>query len=60
MRWTRSRQALLRKTTDVIADGEAVWSWRPDAGAKLAMMLRITRATVARKPGSPRRARSKP
>jgi hypothetical protein len=33
------------------ADGEAVWSWRPDAGVKLATMPRIKPATVARKPG---------
>src|ERR1700759_5355590 len=33
------------------ADGEVVWSWRPDAGVKLAMMLRITLMMVARKPG---------
>ena len=30
MRWTRVRQ----QTTDARADGQAVWSWRPDAGAK--------------------------
>jgi hypothetical protein len=24
------------------ADGEVVWSWRPDAGVKSVMMLRIT------------------
>ena len=30
MRWTRTRQW----TTGVRADGQAVWSWRPDAGAK--------------------------
>jgi hypothetical protein len=54
MRWTLHRQAQsLRKTTGEVADGEIVWSWRPDAGAKLAMMLRITPMTVARKPGSP-------
>jgi hypothetical protein len=29
-------QVLLRKTTDPGADGEIVWSWRPDAGAKFA------------------------
>jgi hypothetical protein len=29
-------------TNDVAADGEVVWFWRSDAGAKLAMMLRIT------------------
>ena len=33
------------------ADGEVVWFWRPDAGAKLARMLRITPTTGARKPG---------
>jgi hypothetical protein len=35
----------------VIADGEVVWSWPPDAEAKPAMMLRITPVTGARKPG---------
>jgi hypothetical protein len=33
------------------ADGEVVWSWRPDAGADLAMMLHITSMTVTTKPG---------
>jgi hypothetical protein len=32
----------------IIADGEVVWSWRPDAGAKFAGS--IPRATVAKKP----------
>jgi hypothetical protein len=41
----------LRKTTETLADGEVVWSWPPDAEAKLAMMLCITPMTVARKPG---------
>ena len=36
MRWTWQHQALLRKTNDADADGEIVWSWRPDAGAKFA------------------------
>src|SRR5690349_18382388 len=36
MRWTPSRQALLRETTGEMADGEVVWSWRPKAGAKVA------------------------
>jgi hypothetical protein len=31
-------------------DGEVVGSWRSGASAKLAMMLRITRTTGARKP----------
>jgi hypothetical protein len=50
MRWTPSRQALLRETTGEVADGEVVWSWRPKAGVKFAM-LRITQATGARQPG---------
>jgi hypothetical protein len=28
--------AACHETNDVIADGEIVWSWRPDAGAKFA------------------------
>ena len=52
--------AMSQQTNDDVADGEVAWSWRPDAGAKLAMMLRITPTTVANKPGSPRRARYKP
>ena len=32
------------------ADGEVVWSWRLDAGVKLATMLRIALAMVTRKP----------
>jgi hypothetical protein len=35
MRWTRE----CRETNGTHADGEAVWFWRPDAGAKLATML---------------------
>ena len=31
--------AARHETNDVVADGEIVWSWRPDAGAKSAMML---------------------
>jgi hypothetical protein len=38
-----------------LADGEVVWSGRPDAGVKLAMMsgvfLGIAPATVTTKPG---------
>jgi hypothetical protein len=36
-------------TNDAVADGEIAWSWRPDAGAKLAEYE--PQATVARKPG---------
>jgi hypothetical protein len=46
MRWTRK---LARRRTRAGADGEVVWSRRPDAGVKLAR--NISRATVARKPG---------
>jgi len=42
---------MARKTNDVAADGEVVWSWRPKVGVKLAMMLRVTPATVTTKPG---------
>jgi len=42
------------------ADGEVVWSWHPDADAKLAMMLLHHAVMVARKPGAPGRARYKP
>jgi hypothetical protein len=28
--------ATRHETSDVIADGEIVWSWRPDAGVKVA------------------------
>jgi len=41
-------EALL--TNGAKADGEVVWSRRPDAGVKFAMMLRITRVMVTRKP----------
>ena len=33
----------------ILADGEVVWSWRPDAGVKL--VKEISPAMVARKPG---------
>src|SRR6202171_6857177 len=44
MRWTRQP----RLTSVADADGEVVWSWRPDAGVKLCGAIRM--ATVARKP----------
>ena len=43
--------AACQETNDVVADGEVVWSWRPDAGVKLAMIFRITLMTVAKEPG---------
>jgi hypothetical protein len=51
LRWTRGR----RKTGAVHAYGEIVWSRSPDAGIKSCGTFR--KATVARKPGAPRRAR---
>jgi hypothetical protein len=48
-------RALCMWTNGVEADGEVVWSGRPDAGVKLAMMsgvfLGIVPATVTTKPG---------
>ena len=41
-RWERDAMdaaasgAIIARTNDVAADGEVVWSWRPDAGAKVA------------------------
>src|ERR1700737_4426108 len=45
MRWTRCA----RQTSGRDADGEVVWSWRPDAGVKLAGS--VPPMTVAKKPG---------
>ncbi len=45
MRWTRA----CRWRTALLADGEVVWSWRPDAGAKSSGSIRFM--TGARKPG---------
>jgi hypothetical protein len=45
MRWT-----LMARETDALdADGEDVWSWRPDAGVKLAEEIPLM--TGAREPG---------
>ena len=41
--------AIIARTNDVAADGEVVWFWRPDAGAKLAET--IPQVTVAKEPG---------
>jgi len=43
--------ASARKTNAHEADGEVVSSCHPDAGVKLATMLRIALATETRKPG---------
>ena len=42
--------AACQRTNDKVADGEVVWSWRPDAGVKLAMIVCITPMMGARKP----------
>ena len=55
MRWTRMR----RKTSGANADGEVVWSWRPDAGAKFlrSKLLRDDGGKRARSPGRSRISR---
>jgi hypothetical protein len=45
MRWTR----MARETNVAYADGEVVWSWRSEAGAKVAGS--VPRTTVATKHG---------
>jgi len=44
MRWTQSelQRAIRGRTNNIDADGQAVWSWHPDADAKL--LERATRA----------------
>jgi hypothetical protein len=54
------QRAIRAQTNNSDADGKAVWSWRSEAGAKLAMMHRIAPMTVATKRWSPGRARNKP
>src|ERR1700680_4019822 len=57
MRWTRE----LRPTSVTRAGGESVWSWRPDAGAKLCGDdLRSDGDKKARSPGRARRKPLKP
>ena len=58
MRWTRGCSARLRADEGIFSNGQAVWSCPPDAGVKSCGTLR--KATVANKPGTPGRARSKP
>jgi hypothetical protein len=43
--------ALIRKTSDIKADGKIVWSRHPDAGVKFSRAIRKT--TGANKPGTP-------
>jgi hypothetical protein len=50
--------AKVTKTNVADADGEVVWSWRPTLAPSFAEL--ICEVTVAKEPGSPGRARSKP
>jgi len=52
------QRGLSAPTNNRDAHGQVAWSWHPDADVTLVMMLRITRATVAKKPGAPGRTRS--
>jgi hypothetical protein len=46
-------------TNAVVADGEAVWSWHPDAGVKF-LRNKFLSDDGGKKARSPGRARSKP
>ncbi len=65
-RWERDAMdaaasgAIIARTSDVAADGEVVWSWRPDAGAKFAKTLPRLASDGGKRARSPRRARRKP
>ena len=49
----------MRETNAGVADGEAVWSWRPDAGVKF-LRNKFLRDDGGKKARSPGRARNKP
>ena len=51
---------MARETSALEVDGKVVWSWRPDAGAKLAMMLHVIANDGGKRARSPGRARNKP
>jgi hypothetical protein len=48
------------RRTQTLADGEVVWSWRPDAGAKFVKTHPRLASDGGKKARSPGRARSKP
>jgi hypothetical protein len=52
--------AIIARTNDAATYGEVVWSWRSDAGAKLAKMLTRLADDGGKKAWSPERARRKP
>jgi hypothetical protein len=47
MRWT----LMALQTSALEADGEVVWSWRPDAGAKFLREAISAKVTGAKEPG---------
>jgi hypothetical protein len=51
--------AMARETSASGADGEVVWSWRPDADAKWATMRTHRADDGGKKARSPGRARNK-
>ncbi len=55
-----SPSAILARTNGVCADGEVVWSWRSDAGAKVVKTLSRLTGDGGNQAWSPRRARRKP
>src|SRR5882757_5025468 len=54
------RRANSARTNDVAADGEVVWSWRSDAGAKVVKTLSRLTGDGGNQAWSPRRARRTP
>ena len=52
--------AIIARTNDAMADGEVVWSWRSDAGVKLAKTLMRLADDGGNQAWSPGRARRKP
>src|SRR5258708_39971537 len=57
MRWTHIAGRNSCATSGGCADGEVVWSWRSDAGAKLAKTLTRLADDGGKKAWSPERAR---
>ena len=55
MRWTQ----MACETNALDADGEGVWSWRPDAGVKF-LRSKLLRDDGGKRARSPGRARNKP
>src|SRR5216683_3085560 len=54
------RRVKCARTSDVAADGEVVWFWRPDAGAKSVVRPTDDGGKRARSPGRARRTPLKP